>query len=809
MSDIAFHECALSMNVLCSSVAAHGVVWVWPVCATAVLLLAAVWSWSAGPGGVWKYLCVLLRAAGVLVLLFCLLDMRRSVSRVRPGANIIALVADNSSGMQVRDRGESLSRGQLMQALLDPNAAGWLGELTQQFELRRFIFDSRVQAVGDFAAMPFDGCASDIGAALREIPQRLAGRPVAGIILFTDGIATDHAESVVSEERLPPVYPVMMGRVGGIRDLAISQAQSSQTAFEDAPVSVRAEVGAVGCRGEEVIARLIDEDGRPLMELAQRVRKDPETLAFMFRWGPARPGLSFCTLQIGIRDELESADQRQNTTEATLLNNVQTIPVERSSGPYRVLYVAGRPNWEYKFLKRALDVDDQIHLVGLLRVARREPRLSFLGRAGETGNPLFRGFGDQSRESTERYDQPVLLRLDTRDEHELGSGFPRSADDLYGYDAVILDDIEADFFGADQTGLLRSFVGERGGGLLMLAGEDSFREGGWSRTALAPVLPVYLDRAVGPDPVGPFHLRLTREGWLEPWARIRDNEIEEQSRRSDMPPFQVLSSVGGLKPGATPVAVATDTHDREYPAMAIQRFGRGRAAAIMIGDIWRWGMRNADTRRDMEKAWRQIVRWLTADVPRRVELAAIRASGKPPATVTLETRVRNARFEPVDDATVALAIRHVPARLHLSSTNTADQVEIVTLRAEPSESETGLYTALFTARASGTYHATVSVTNAVGADLGRAETAWTADPAGDEFRSLQPNLQLLAAIAKRTGGEVVGPDQLGALGHRLPAAPAPVMESVVKPIWHTPWIFAVALACFLAEWGLRRTRGMP
>ena len=79
-----------------------------------------------------------------------------------------------------------------------------------------------------------------------------------------------------------------------------------------------------------------------------------------------------------------------------------------------MLYVSGRPNWEYKFLHRAVEADEQTQLVGLIRIAKREPKFEFRGRAGESSNPLFRGFGNQSKEEIERYDQPVLVRLNTR-----------------------------------------------------------------------------------------------------------------------------------------------------------------------------------------------------------------------------------------------------------------------------------------------------------------------------------------------------------------------------------------------------------
>src|SRR5690606_22856277 len=138
-----------------------------------------------------------------------------------------------------------------------------------------------------------------------------------------------------------------------------------------------------------------------------------------------------------------------------------------------------------------------------------------------------------SEEEAPRYDQPVLVRVNARDEAELRGGFPKTKEELYAYDAVMLDDMEAAFFAHEQLSLLRQFVSERGGGLLMIGGADSLDNGGYAETPLAAALPLYLDRAAQREallPEGPLHWRLTREGWLEPWARVRANESDERAR---------------------------------------------------------------------------------------------------------------------------------------------------------------------------------------------------------------------------------------------------------------------------------------
>src|SRR4029077_2982330 len=135
-------------------------------------------------------------------------------------------------------------------------------------------------------------------------------------------------------------------------------------------------------------------------------------------------------------------------------------------------------------------------------------------------NPLFRGFGNQSKDEVERYDQPVLVRLNTKDQFELRDGFPKTPEDLYGYHAIILDDLESEFFTADQMSLLQKFVSERGGGFLMLGGRNPFGQGGSARAAVGVMLPVYVDKGPAPPHGASLRLNFTREVCLQPWARL-------------------------------------------------------------------------------------------------------------------------------------------------------------------------------------------------------------------------------------------------------------------------------------------------
>ena len=184
----------------------------------------------------------------------CLLEPLWVSQRARPGANVFAVIADNSQSLQVTDAGQRSSRGELLREQLAADPQGWQASLEQNFQVRRYTFDSRLQSTRDFGELDFDGRASALGGALRAAMERWRGQPVAGVLLFTDGNATDLAGDLPPLDGCPPVFPVVLGSESGLRDISVDKVTVSQTAFEDAPVTVQAAVTARGFAGSEIRA---------------------------------------------------------------------------------------------------------------------------------------------------------------------------------------------------------------------------------------------------------------------------------------------------------------------------------------------------------------------------------------------------------------------------------------------------------------------------------------------------------------------------------------------------------------------------
>jgi uncharacterized membrane protein len=82
------------------------------------------------------------------------------------------------------------------------------------------------------------------------------------------------------------------------------------------------------------------------------------------------------------------------------------------------------------------------------------------------------------------------------------TGVPGSLTTLAGYDAIVLDNVEADELGEATMAALQVYVRDLGKGLVMLGGRDSYGAGGYLDTPLEETLPVYMtvrDRERSPD----------------------------------------------------------------------------------------------------------------------------------------------------------------------------------------------------------------------------------------------------------------------------------------------------------------------
>ncbi|MEZ5327838.1 MAG: hypothetical protein R3F19_22560 [Verrucomicrobiales bacterium] len=780
--------------------------------AAIAVISVAITYWKMPELRGWRLGAGLIKVLGIVLLLMALLEPVLEEKVAKKGANFFINLIDNSESQGITEEGASRSRSDQVKEVLDQTGDGqWQEELKQRFKVHNYSFGERLLRRDDFAKLNFNERSSTLQSALADLRERYADKPVGGILLMTDGNISGFQADAGDLDFPAPVYTVNTAEGTAGRDSTIRNVAVTQSIFEDSPVAISADIVSNDSQGTNIAVNIYDEAGTKLETQTFKVptgESVESVKSVRFSLKPEEPGVAFYKLEV-VQEGAEA--------EATLKNNTQYVVVNREKGPYRILYVAGSFMPSGKFLNRAISQDKQISLVRLIRVARKEPRFEFLSREGEDTNPLFRG-ADADATTDASYDQPVLKRLGVVDENELATGFPMVAKDLFQYDAIIFDRIEADFFRSDQQSLVREFVTKRGGGFLMLGGNHSLAYGNWANTPIAEVLPVFIEGDMrypkdmldrnqgirdgrypeGPPPRFEQKFDLTREGWLEPWARLRDDRASEELRLANSPTSYVIGEIGAPKPGASVISSyqIKGADGTLYPALVTQSFGKGRSMVLPIAGLWRGNIGNRERMEDIYKFQRQLCRKLIADVPRPVKTEIVLDSSRFPPTARIQTIVNNREYDPMSDAAVEITV-------------TDPNGDTQKIEGDLSLEKPGLYTAEFSGGQEGIYRATIVAKDSDNAIIGETEVGWVVNPGLEEFQRLKGNAELLKELSARTGGEVVKLSEVDALAKKLEKKSVPVMETKRSPLWHSPWVLILALACFMAEWGIKRWRGLP
>ena len=244
-----------------------------------------------------------LRITGWLLLTICLVNPLWSSSRPRSGANVVAVVTDISRSHLVVGKSGGATRADVVIEALKTGEktepVGWLTRLGQDFELRRYTVADRLQQVDHFDAVEFDGTASSLQTSLKQLKQRYEGQPLAGVILLSDGIATDATASLDDLKGMPPIFPVLPPESENQPDVAIGAYSVTQTAFDDSPVTIQVQPTVVNATAGQVSVTLMDAAGPPV-ETQSRDVQDPSPLKFRHR--PTEAGTVFYTLKASLKD---------------------------------------------------------------------------------------------------------------------------------------------------------------------------------------------------------------------------------------------------------------------------------------------------------------------------------------------------------------------------------------------------------------------------------------------------------------------------------------------------------------------------
>jgi uncharacterized membrane protein len=683
-----------------------------------------------------------------LLVLFLLRPIRQGEDGMHDV--IVPILVDASRSMRIED-----SEGQRrIDRARDLVVRALLPVLSPQFQIEVLAFGEELKTTppGELTA---SGRRSDLAGALAAAVDRYRGRPVAGIVLISDGGDTS---ANALPEGMPPVYAIGVGSQTVGRDREVLSVTAAEAIFDDSRIDLA--VSAVGHgHGTEPIALQLLENGRPIEVRRVAPVADGVPVRAVFQVTPARGAATVYTVEVPV-----------TAGELVPENNTRTVLVQPPSRVRRVLFVEGAPGFEHSFLKRAWAGDPGLDVDSVVRKGKNEQ-----------GVDTF-------------YIQASKSRAES-----LTSGYPTRAEDLFAYDALVLANVESGQVTRTQQEMTRAFVGQRGGGLLVL-GARSFVKPGLLGTPLEEVLPLQLsdrgDAVLPASSRGMNRVTLTPAGASHPVMQLGTG-LDDVSKRWDATPALASTvPLGGPRPGASVLAVAGGAGGAPRALVAVQRYGEGRSMVFTGEASWRWRMLLPSSDRSYDTFWRQAVRWLALASTDPVALT-LPAGGSPGETLPVRVAVRNTAFVPQTDATVDVQVTSPDGRV--------DSLRAAAAR-DDRDADAG-YVARFRPDAPGVYRMRVEVRRG-SAVLGSASATMLVGGADLEMTDPRLNTQLLQRIALASGGRVVGPADgrtiLDGLRAGLPAA----RLAVTHDLWHNGWSFAAIVILLGAEWLLRRRWGL-
>lgn len=695
-----------------------------------------------------------IRLAILAVLLVCMFRPLLVVKAAVPQQNFLGVLLDDSRSMQIADV-DGQPRSAYVKNEFGAADRGLLKTLSERFTVRTFRFSSAPSRTTQESDLTFGGSQSRLGAALSGVRQELAGLPVAGLVMISDG--ADTADAALGDAILGlkaeglPVFTVGVGRETLPRDIQVGRVITPKTALKGTTLMVDVVLSQSGYDGRQVTLDVEDEG--TLVSTQQVTLPDAGA--------PASVPVRFTMNEAGPRVLRFRVTPQEG--ELVIENNAREALIDVRDRKEKVLYFEGEPRWEYKFIRRAIPEDDNLIVTSLIRTADNK-----------------------------------YMRQGVDHADELVSAFPKTREELFAYRSLILGSLEAAALTGDQLKMIAEFVDRRGGGLLMLGGPRSFAEGGYAGTAVADVLPVVLDRdqVMAKGTVMRLSVKPTRAGAATAVTQLGPDEARSAERWSTLPGVTAVNRVDAVKPGATVLLTGTDESRAERPMLIFQRYGRGKSFAFLPQDSWMWQMHSSVAVEDLthENYWRQLLRWLVDGVPDQVEPALTTERVEPGEAATLTAAVVDPSFVELNDAAVMATV-------------TGPDGTIVDIPMSWDGEEAGLYHASIATRAPGWYKAKIEATRD-GKTVGSAVTHFRVAPGDAEHFDATMHAATLRRIAEETGGRFYAPSSTASLADNLRYTGRGVTTVEEHDLWHMPIVLMLLVGLLCAEWGYRRVVGL-
>jgi hypothetical protein len=748
-----------------------------------------------------------MRAVLLCLVLLCLAEPTLVVKLISHPRPMLWLLFDGSDSMAIEDdlspaerarlrdalhlddasstAGTSLarSRAAYVQALLTMRDQNLLKRLEERFRLRAYLcgrpdgvtalqLNSANEEHADPAMLASQlttkSQVTALGAGLADLAQRHSATSLAGVVMFSDFDQNAGPSVTAGANQLGvPVYAVGVGPSVAV-DLSVD-IQADVRIKKGEQSTIRVTVRQTGLEGKTVPVRLTARrvggaaDSQPQVIGERDVPLASPFTPIEFAYTPQETGRFVLTAEV---DPQEGEVVKQNNhadREVTIRDDF-----------LRLMFVENEPTWEWRFIKEVFHRDK---LVGM------------------------RGFRTYLRSADPKVRQTNELFLPTMTP-------PRS--DFFANDVIFLGDMPASTLSSRFCEMVKEFVHDFGGGLVVLSGPN-YGPGQLAGTPLADLLPVVVD----PD----ARLRDSREFTprLTPLERdfmtLGRNQAENQrawNNLAGLPWYQPVARVPNLAEVLLehPTDTCVDGKTRQ-PLVAIRRYGRGEVVYLAMNETWR--LRRKYGENYYRKFWGQMIYRLALGHElgnqKRFVVRTDRQQYQADEKAVLTVEAYDENFKPLTED--KLIDHALAAEIILPTRGATTSSTAIKPSADGGENRqplpvpqlrTGVFEVQIPVFAGGEYR--VRVKDPITAEV--VETSFQVTSLSAERLSAVRNVKVQEELARATGGKSYDLATVSSLPEEIKVATKTESSIEIFPLWNTWFAFILIVGLMLCEWLARK-----
>ncbi len=674
-----------------------------------------------------------LRMIAVLCLFLALAQPILSLTQNIQQKKKIAVLVDRSQSMTLPFApGNEGSRLDKAEQLIE---SGPLEQLLLEMDTDYFAFAESLDVNQRGANL--SGAATDLSTALADLAQRALTNPYQYVLILSDGRTTrgDNLPDIADDFDFP-IFTIAVGDSSRVTDLAITEILHDDVVYAGKKTQIDITVTQTGNIPNRQQLRLYDGENL----LVQKTIDPPggdKIGEYSLELTPATPGQLILDVRLGPSPE-------ETNTE----NNRAKISLRVLKSRLRILMYSSSVNYEYSFIKRYLATRD---------------------------------------------DYEVESVIDAPGGQRLGIRFPSAQESLNSYDAIIF--IDPNFNRINQHAeRLASYLEERGGGIMVLAGPETARSAQGS--PIAELLPL----AISSSQVryGQYQLVPDQRMIFHPAVKLGTSREDITATWQNQPPFSLIVPVDSLRRNGVALAYLDGNTTRGQTAMlALRRMGPGKIITASVSPFWNWAFYPLGVGGSAEPYQSFVsgtVRWLTiGDESDRINFQPTRRVFQSGEEVTFGGLVRDEGFRPIENASGTVRIFSEDG----GDTTTAS---ILSDPAGP-----GRYQSNAGMLRPGTYRYEARL-QADDVRLGTFDGTFAVDDVNRETAMADVDWSALAQTARISGGAFAAYDNLTPVLSAISAERQTITRQREIRLWDHLILLIIILVALAVEWFIRKQR---